>query len=404
PNELLPVRRGHSGALQRTPADEVGLVLADGPRKTRIVWSHRAIRVLANDDVALLGPQHVHRLGAIRGDSVLLPGLDDRLPDCRTEIRRYVDLESELAGEADAHKEHGDAADPSACDAHMRHGRSGDVDTLHERLQYAAGVRALHGDHGPLLGGRREPDVEIGPFRLPVVLHQREDACGAARSRRDMKPIISRAGHHAVVIYEAIVPQKNAIAAAPDGEAGPGIDVHPVHESRGVLAHHLDLAERRAVEDSAMLAHRETFACHGGVHALPGTREVASALPQADVLEYGAVASRPVVHRRGPYRVEQLATREARETAEAHRRIRHTERREADLRHWLVELARDDRERVDVGRFALVRRHPGGGVALDVLDGAKAFTGGQSEVPRRDIVLPIDEGLARTRTGRLRQR
>src|SRR6185312_10278573 len=123
-----------------------------------------------------------------------------------------------------------------------------------------------------------EPDVEVRPLRLAIVLHQRKDARSTARSSRDMETVFSQAGHDTIVINEAVVPQQNAIAAAPDCETRPGVDIHAVHESRGILTHHLDLAERGAIEDPAVLAHRQALARHRGVHTFPRAREVAGAL------------------------------------------------------------------------------------------------------------------------------
>ena len=68
----------------------------------------------------------------------------------------------------------------------------------------------------------------------------------------------------------------------------------------------------------------------------------------------------------------------------------------------LPSCAGDDAERVQVRGLALVGRHAGRRVALDVLDRAEAFARREREVPRRDVVLEIDEGL-RTAAGRLRR-
>ena len=54
------------GRAQRALADEVRLVLADRPAQARIIGRDRAVGILADDDVALLGAQHVHGFGAVR--------------------------------------------------------------------------------------------------------------------------------------------------------------------------------------------------------------------------------------------------------------------------------------------------------------------------------------------------
>jgi hypothetical protein len=59
-------------------------------------------------------------------------------------------------------------------------------------------------------------------------------------------------------------------------------------------------------------AHRPAFARHGGVHVLAAAREIARALPLADVLEHRALLLRPFVDRRLAHRIEQRAARRPR--------------------------------------------------------------------------------------------
>ena len=98
------------------------------------------------------------------------------------------------------------------------------------------------------------------------------------------------------------------------------------------------------------------------------------------------------MHRRRADRVEETPACGTCEAAEAHRRVRHAECRQADLRNGFAERARHDTERVQVGGLALIGRHARGGVALDVLDGVEPLAGCEQQVARRDIVLPVDEG------------
>ena len=92
-------------------------------------------------------------------------------------------------------------------------------------------------------------------------------------------------------------------------------------------------------------------------------------------------------------RVEQVAARGSGKGAERHRRIRNAERGVADPRDRPCRGFGDHRQRVHVGRLALVGGHAGGGVALHVLDRAEALAVA-SEVLGSDVVLEIDEGLA----------
>src|SRR6266566_5202151 len=53
----------------------------------------------------------------------------------------------------------------------------------------------LDRDHRPLLGGRGEPHLEVGPFRLPVVLHHRQHPGRAARGGGDVEGARAHARH-----------------------------------------------------------------------------------------------------------------------------------------------------------------------------------------------------------------
>ncbi len=127
------------------------------------------------------------------------------------------------------------------------------------------------------------------------------------------------------------------------------------------------------------------------MHVLPRAREVARALPLADVLEHGAPAHGRLVHGRRAHGIEQRTAREAREAAETDRRVRHAKRRVADVRHRLADLAGDDAEHVEARGLALVGRHARCGVALHVLDRTEAFPAREREVARRHVVLEIHE-------------
>src|SRR6185437_11085218 len=80
----------------------------------------------------------------------------------------------------------------------------------------------------------------------------------------------------AVVINEAIIAQEHTITASPNGEARPVVHVQAVHECHGVFADDFDLAQRRAIEESAALASCEALACDCCVHVLAPAGEVAS--------------------------------------------------------------------------------------------------------------------------------
>ena len=234
-------------------------------------------------------------------------------------------------------------------------------------------MRPLHGDDRPLLGGRRQPHGELRPFRLAVVLHHVEYARRTAGRRRHVETIRGRARDHAVVVDESILAQQDSVACAADSKIRPVVDVQAVQELGRIGADDRDLAECRGVEDSAAGADRQAFAGNGRMHVLARARKIPRALPQADILEHGAMLRRPFMHRRLAHRIEQLATRHASERPEGHRRVRHPERGQPDFRNALAELPCDDAERIQVRCLALVGCHADGRIALDVLDGTEAL-------------------------------
>ena len=228
--------------------------------------------------------------------------------------------------------------------------------------------------------------------------HARRAACG----RRDMEAIAGDAPDDAVVHDEAGLVQHQAVAAAPDGELGPRVGVEPLQELGRVRADDLDLAERRGVENADVLAHRQAFAIDRGVHRLARPWKVERALPLTDVLEHRPQGLRLSVHGRAPDRIEQIPARMPGEGPERHRRIGRAERRQADFRDRPVERAGRDGEPVHVRRLALVGRHAGRGVALDMLDRSHALAHGEPDVLGRHIVLEVDEGLHLLRVARMR--
>src|SRR3546814_10847260 len=55
-HKLFAARLGHRGSRQRSFAHKIRFRLADRPCETGVVRCHRAISLLPNDDITLLGP------------------------------------------------------------------------------------------------------------------------------------------------------------------------------------------------------------------------------------------------------------------------------------------------------------------------------------------------------------
>ncbi len=237
---------------------------------------------------------------------------------------------------------------------------------------------------------------EIGKLGLEIVLHVREHARRAAGRRRHVEAVGFQACDDAVIHEETGLAQHEAIAAAPNLELPEGVGIHAFEKSRCVGAHDFDFAKRGGVEQSDASPGRAAFACDGVVHGFARAWKVPGAFPWADILERGAVFGRPVMNGRAADGIEQIAARGACEGAEGHRRIGRAEGRQPDLGYRLLELGRGDRKRVHVRKLALVGRHAGRRVALDVLDRAHALLDRQGHILGANVVLEIDERFCAT--------
>ena len=297
-HELLAVVPQHVRPHQRPLADEIVLPAANQPAQPEVMRNNRAVGLLADDDVAFFGTQHVHRLGAI---GCRIPGRHQRVPDRRRVFGGNVDLEPRLPGEADTEQPGGDARDQPLPNAHVRHGRKVHV---REGCQDCPRAGTLQGDHRPMLGRGREPGAELRKLGLKVVFHHVEHRRGAARGGGDVEAVRGKAGDHAVIAQEPILPQEQPVAAAPRHQRGEIIGVDPVEEIGRVRAGDLNFSQRAGIEDPGPPAHRQAFPRHGLVHGFLSPGEVAGALPGAGILEHRTICHRPFVQRCMPDRIE----------------------------------------------------------------------------------------------------
>ena len=93
------------------------------------------------------------------------------------------------------------------------------------------------------------------------------------------------------------------------------------------------------------------------------------------------------------HRVKQFAPLQPGKQAKADGHVIGPEGGGADSGNALAHGARRQRHAVDIAQLALVGAKAQRGVALDVLDGLKAFADGQFNVGSAHIVLPVHKSL-----------
>src|SRR5712692_7218099 len=154
----------------RAAADEVFL-LGDDPAHPQVLRRDRAVRVLPDDGVALLGPQYVHRLGAVWRNAEWFSGCHHGFPERQAVPAGHIDLEGQFAGEADAADARRNAGHHPFANGHegKAHGIGGDG--WGQSPQHFTGARPGHRHGSPLITDGGEPDAEIGPLRLQPLLH-----------------------------------------------------------------------------------------------------------------------------------------------------------------------------------------------------------------------------------------
>ena len=231
------------------------------------------------------------------------------------------------------------------------------------------------------------------------MLHHGQHPRRAASGRRDVEAIRAETPNDAVVADEAVFAQQQTVAATARCQLGPGVGVHAVHELDRIGPHDFDLTERRGVEQTQRVSHLGAFPRHGRGHVLSRLREVPGAPPERHRLEHRPILLGPGIDEGLSRNLEKRVLAVAGEGPEGRRRVRWTERRQADLRRGPPQLIGRDGQAVHVRHLALIGRHAVGGEALDVLDRKHAFAHRQANVLRGHVILEIDEGPGRRAVG-----
>ena len=96
PDQLLAVAASGVAARQRPPSETI-LISRDECAEADIDRRHRAIRFLADDDVALLGAHDMHCLRAVGRDAERFADGNQPFPQFQSLISRHIDLVAQLA-------------------------------------------------------------------------------------------------------------------------------------------------------------------------------------------------------------------------------------------------------------------------------------------------------------------
>ena len=170
-------------------------------------------------------------------------------------------------------------------------------------------------------------------------LHVRHHLGGARGGGRDIEGGVGDARDRAVVEHHAVLAQHEAVARLADREPLDRIAVQPVEKPGRVGTLHVDLAERRDVDQADRFAHPAGLAQGRGEQILAGPRVVARPSPEPGVDELGTRRDVPVVHRRAPQGAEVRADLAAGESTQGDRRIGRSEGGRPDLLDRLIAQA-----------------------------------------------------------------
>src|SRR5690606_35281175 len=92
PDQMAAARRSQIRPLQAAHADEIALVAADHPAEADIAGCYGSVRILANDEIALLGAQDMHRFGSVDTGAYPCGARLDLLPYGAAVICGHIDL------------------------------------------------------------------------------------------------------------------------------------------------------------------------------------------------------------------------------------------------------------------------------------------------------------------------
>ena len=340
----------------------------------------------------------VHRLGAVGGDSVLLPRIHDRFPDVAPKVGVDVDLVGQLPREADSEDPCRYAGDRALPEGHEGEEFPAEIHVGTELAEDAAAVGSTDRNGRPMVGHGRHVDLQLGPLGLEPELQPGHDVGRTAGGGVHQVVVLAEPGRHPVVHEHAVFIQHETVPAASHGDFQEGVGVDPIQKDVGIGPLDVDLPQRRGVQHTDAAAHRQTLPVDGLVQRLARSREVPRPLPLAHGLEESPLLDVPLVDGRLADGIEQVPLLPSREGGEGDGSVHGPKRGGADGAGVGLVMAGQDGDAVDVPQPALVGTHAQVGVPLDVLDGIVTLPCRGQNVGGGDVHEGVDELLGARET------
>jgi hypothetical protein len=206
--------------------------------------------------------------------------------------------------------------------------------------------------------------AQLRPHHLQQKLEMLHDLGGVRRGRRHEKMLLGKARGRAVIHYDAIFAQHQAVADATDWQRLEIIAVDTIEELGSVRTLNVYFSERRDVNETNIVADCQCLPDDRLIHGLAGTWIGARAKPQSGLHPGGARRLVPIVHCRAADRLEMASDIATGEGGQRHWRVWRSEGGCADRRDCLATQVSEQGQSGDVARLALVGPHAESRIAL----------------------------------------
>ena len=176
-------------------------------------------------------------------------------------------------------------------------------------------------------------------------------------------------GRHTIIHDHAVFPEHKSVSATPRLQVIPVVGVQQIEKTNRIWATNINLAEGRCVQHPDAVSCGETFAVDRCGHILTFAGIKPGALPLPHVLKTRTSAYMPSVDRCLSDWIKKLFTkRSPRHRTEGHWRIVGAKGSRSHLTWRFAQGLGQNRQSVDVAKFALISAETERGVTLDVLD------------------------------------